>query len=241
MATGQYDVGATTPGATAGGGTSSAGGAADSAKEHAAAVGETAKEQAGQVTSTAKEQAGAVVGEVRTQARDLLGEARAQAGEQAGAQRDRLAEGLRTLSGELRSMAEQGGQGGLASELARQAAERSQGAADYLQGHDLSGLVEEVRDFARRRPGAFLLGAAVAGLVAGRLTRGAVDEARSGDGSPAATPGTPARPVDVVPPVTPVPPTPAVDVPPVGTGTSVTAGTDLPGMPLPGDAGVRRG
>ena len=36
---------------------------------------------------------------------------------------------------------------------------------------------------ARRRPGAFLLGAVAAGVVAGRLTRGAVDAARSDDDS----------------------------------------------------------
>ncbi len=54
--------------------------------------------------------------------------------------------------------------------------------------------------FARRRPGAFLLGAALAGVAVGRLTRGAVDAARSDSGpSPAAggpgyarTPVTPA-------------------------------------------------
>ena len=33
--------------------------------------------------------------------------------------------------------------------------------------------MEEVRRFARRRPGAFLAGSLVAGVVAGRLTRGA--------------------------------------------------------------------
>ena len=40
-----------------------------------------------------------------------------------------------------------------------------------------------MRRFARRRPGAFLLGAAVAGFVGGRLTRGIADEARDDSGS----------------------------------------------------------
>ena len=38
-------------------------------------------------------------------------------------------------------------------------------------GSEPGDLVEEVRSFARRRPGVFLLGAAVAGTVVGRLTR----------------------------------------------------------------------
>ena len=42
---------------------------------------------------------------------------------------------------------------------------------------------------ARRRPGAFLLGAVAAGVVAGRLTRGAVDAARSDDDTSRPTDG----------------------------------------------------
>jgi hypothetical protein len=69
-------------------------------------------------------------------------------------------------------MAANGGQSGLGAELARQAADRMHGAASWLERREPADLLDEVRNFARRRPGAFLIGAAVAGLAAGRLTRG---------------------------------------------------------------------
>ena len=44
-------------------------------------------------------------------------------------------------------------------------------------------MLEEVKDFARRRPGTFLLGAAIAGVLAGRATRGGVAAARESSGT----------------------------------------------------------
>jgi len=41
-----------------------------------------------------------------------------------------------------------------------------------LQNREPADLLEEVRSFARRKPGLFLLGAAAAGVLAGRLTSG---------------------------------------------------------------------
>jgi hypothetical protein len=45
--------------------------------------------------------------------------------------------------------------------------------ASHLDGKEPSELLDDVRQFARRRPGTFLLGALAAGVVVGRLTRGA--------------------------------------------------------------------
>ena len=44
--------------------------------------------------------------------------------------------------------------------------------ANWLQNREPADLLEEVRRFARRKPGVFLLGAAAAGVLAGRLTNG---------------------------------------------------------------------
>ena len=55
------------------------------------------------------------------------------------------------------------------------------GAASWLEQREPADLLDEVRNFARRRPGTFLIGAAVAGLAAGRLTRGLKDQ---GNGQP---------------------------------------------------------
>jgi vacuolar-type H+-ATPase subunit H len=153
----------------------------DLAKERAAGVGSSAKESAQQVAGTATEQAGQVASEVTAQARNLVGEATSSAREQANAQRDKAVGGLRSLGTELSGMADKSEESGLAAELARQASERAHQVADFLDGREPGDLLEDVRDLARRRPGTFLIGAAVAGVLAGRLTRGAVSAAKSDD------------------------------------------------------------
>jgi hypothetical protein len=54
--------------------------------------------------------------------------------------------------------------------------------AGKLQNREPAELLEEIRSFARRKPGMFLLGAAAAGVLAGRLTSG-VKAAHSDSGS----------------------------------------------------------
>jgi hypothetical protein len=107
-------------------------------------------------------------------------------------------------------MAEGGDGSGPASDLAKQAAERVEDAARWLDNREPGDLVEEFRGLARRRPGAFLLGAAAAGLLVGRLTRGAIDANRDtgSSGYPEAPGPVPApRPGPaVVPPPPPMPP-----------------------------------
>jgi hypothetical protein len=149
------------------------------ARDEAAGVGRTAADAGRQVAGTAAEQAGNVAQEVRAQARDLLGEARGQVHDQAHTGQQKAAEGVRALSRELREMADSGPQSGVVSEVARQAADRADALSAWLGEREPNELVDEVRSFARRRPGVFLLGMAVAGAVVGRLTRGAIDSARA--------------------------------------------------------------
>lgn len=144
----------------------------DIARDEAADVGQHAREAGSQVAQTAADQARQVVAETGRQARDLLGEAQGQARDQASTQQQKAAQQLRTVADELHEMVANGGQSGLATEVARQAADRAGRAASWLEQREPGDLLESVRDFARRRPGAFLAGAAVAGLAAGRLTRG---------------------------------------------------------------------
>ena len=149
------------------------------AKDEAANLAQTAKDSGGQVASTAKQQGQQVVSEAADHARSLVDETRQQLSEQAGSQQQRAATGLRSLGDELGSMADNSEQSGLGAQIARQAADQVQDVAKWLDSRDPKGLLEDVRDFARRRPGTFLLGAALAGLAAGRLTRAGVDTARS--------------------------------------------------------------
>ena len=143
---------------------------------------EVAKGQAaGQhVASVAKDQAATVTSEATKQAKNLLGQARSELSQQASTQQQRVADGLKSLSQELHSMSHHSDQPGPAAQLARHGAQATEQVASWFDGRDPGALVDEVRSFARRRPGTFLLLAAGAGLMAGRLTRGLKDEASSG-------------------------------------------------------------
>ena len=154
-------------------GTSADGGASktDAAKDEAADVKRQAADSAQNVAETAKTEAANVAAEVKTNAQDLLHQAKSDLTDQAGAQQQKVAEGLRSISSELHSMASASDQPGVATDLVRQAAERSSAVASWLDGRDPGSLLTEVKSFARQRPGTFLLLAAGAGVLAGRLSR----------------------------------------------------------------------
>lgn len=168
--------------------------AAGVAREQAAGVGQSVREAGGQVAGTAAERAKDVVSEAQWQGRDLLGQAQQQARDQAQAQQHKAAGRMRGLADELSVMAANGDQGSSATVLVREAAGSLHDAAAWLEQHKPEDLVEEVRRFARRRPGVFVFAAAMAGVAAGRLTRGTVaaqkddqpETSQAGDGGWAA-------------------------------------------------------
>jgi phytoene dehydrogenase-like protein len=148
------------------------------AKEQAGKVGQGAADAGQHVAGVAKDQAANVASEATQQAKNLLDQTTSELREQAAAQQQQIAAGIRSLSSELASMADRSDQSGTASDLVRQASQQTEKIASWLDERDPGSLVQEVSSFARRRPGAFLAIAAGAGLLAGRLTRGAVDAAR---------------------------------------------------------------
>ncbi|MGW4155513.1 hypothetical protein ACWEDF_20375 [Micromonospora chersina] len=151
-------------------------------RDQARQVGNEAANAGGAVAQTAKEQGQEVVGEAKRQARNLYGEARNQVTAQTSQQQQRAASGLRSLAEEMRSMAQNGGSGGPVTELAHQAADRVHGVAGWLEQREPGDLLNEVKTYARRNPGTFLLGAALLGVVAGRLTRNIAAIGDGGDG-----------------------------------------------------------
>lgn len=210
------------------------------ARDEAAELGRTTADAGHHVAGVAGEQAAAVANETRRQVQDLLGEARTQATDQARAGQQRATEGLRSLAGELHQMADGGDSHGPASDLAAQAAERIDGLAGWLERHEPGDLLGEVRRYARSRPGTFLLGAAVAGVLAGRLTRGAVDANRdSGPAGGSSQPVSGPVPQQAVPhPAVPYPPVPGQEAPapyapPVPAGPPPYAGTPMPPPQMP--------
>jgi len=165
----------------------------DVAKDQAGQVAETAKEAGAQVAGTVKEQAGEVTAEAGKQAKQLLAQAQSEVTEQAAATQQRVAEGLHALADELTGLAKNSEQDGPATDLARQAADRAHKAAGWLADRDPGSLLDEVRSFARRKPGAYLAIALGAGVLAGRLTRGLT---ASTDDTPSGTAGSATAPTD---------------------------------------------
>jgi hypothetical protein len=143
----------------------------EAVKGDASDVARTAKDSAQGVAETAKAEAANVASEVKSNAKDLLYQARSDLTQQAGTQQQKVADGLRSISDELHAMAQASDQPGVATDLVRQVAERSTSAASWLDARDPGSLLNEVKSFARQRPGTFLLLAASAGVLAGRLSR----------------------------------------------------------------------
>lgn len=154
-----------------------------SAKEKATQVAQAAKDSSGEVAQSVATQTQAVATEAGHQARDLVQETRSQVRDQAGAQHEKAVAGLRALVDELHAMAQNSGQSGPATQAAQHLADRAQHAANWIEEREPGDLLEELRRLGRRRPGAFLGGAALAGVLAGRLTRG-LTAASSEDSQP---------------------------------------------------------
>lgn len=159
-------------------GTEVASHATDQAKNVAGTAGDQAKEVAGHATEQAKQ----VAGTAADQARNLLGEAQSRLHEEASTQSEKAVSSLRALVDELGAMTRHDGPSGPATELASRGKQYAQDAADYLEGKQPGDLFSDLRGLAGRRPGAFLVGALLAGVAAGRLTRGMV--AASGGPNP---------------------------------------------------------
>jgi hypothetical protein len=171
------------------------------AKDEAANVAGQAAGAAQNVAVTAKEEAANVASVVKTSTRDLLNQAKSDLASQAETQQQKAAEGIHAISSQLRSMADAPDQQGVASDLIRQAADRSASIASWLENRDPGSLLEETKTFARQRPGAFLLLAAGAGLVAGRVGRSL--QAGAPTSSPSNVTDVPPRPAQLPVPATP--------------------------------------
>jgi hypothetical protein len=148
--------------------------AKDVAVDEAKNVGQTAAQAGSQVASVATDQAKEVAYETQRQAKDLLDQGRTQVKQQVVSQQQKAGQGLSSIAQELRALADGTSEGapGPARDLLQQASSSVESFASMLQNREPAELLDEVRAFARRKPGLFLLGAAAAGVLAGRLTSG---------------------------------------------------------------------
>ncbi|MFH5821651.1 hypothetical protein [Georgenia sp. AZ-5] len=159
---------------------------AQTAGEGAQEVRETAREKAVETAEVAKDTVRQTAEQARYQARDLLEQGRSELSGQASSQQQRLAGGLRSLSGDLGSLASgQGGADSMAADLARQVSEYVDRAGAWLEQREPGEVLQEVSRYARRHPGAFMAISAGLGLLVGRVARSMKDESSEGQGTTA--------------------------------------------------------
>jgi vacuolar-type H+-ATPase subunit H len=162
---------------------STVGRVADTARNEASNVASTAAGGAREVADEAGAQAKAVADEAKQQLNRLISQGRDEVRQQAEQRSSQAAGQLHTLSEQFSALVQGrpeaagplvGYASDLQGQLRRLASRMEQGGAQ--------GVVEDVTRFARRRPGAFLAGAASVGFVVGRLVRAGV-ASQSEDGS----------------------------------------------------------
>jgi hypothetical protein len=124
--------------------------------------------QAAQAAGTAKDEAAQTAQEGVQQVKDLASTVKDQLGTQIGSSSEKLTGSLRSLSTQLK----EGDTSGVLGQVMSEAAERLQKLADHVESTGPQGLLEDLRSFARRTPGSFLLSALAGGVVAGRATKG---------------------------------------------------------------------
>jgi hypothetical protein len=139
-------------------------------RDEAAGIGRSAKDAGDHVAQTATDQAKELAAETRQQGRNLMEEGRQQLHEQVVSEQQRAARRLTTIADELAEIAEGRSTSATMSTVARQGADQLHQLASWLHHREPKDLIEEVRSFARRRPGVFLFGAALAGVAVGRIT-----------------------------------------------------------------------
>ena len=157
----------------------------ETAKSEAANVKDTVAEAAAGVKEVAMSEVSNVAEEAKYQTRNLLDQTRSELRGQASNQQSALAAMVKEWASEIGAMASKSEESGPMTDLAYKASHRGREIANWLDTHEPGDLLEEVKRFARRRPFAFLALAAAAGVVVGRLTRGAVAANTSTEPTPA--------------------------------------------------------
>jgi hypothetical protein len=132
-------------------------------------VAEDAKGAGRELVGEARQAGAEVAQTARTRAQDEMDRRSTEAGERvAGAAGD-----IRDVAGELRRKGRD-----RPADLAESAADRVERFATYLKESDAETIISDARDFGRRQPAVLVAGAAVLGIVAGRMVKAAAPAAR---------------------------------------------------------------
>jgi hypothetical protein len=136
-------------------------------------VAREAREAGQQVVAEAKVAAAGVASEAKDAGRQMAGDARRAAEEQIDQRSTMAGERVGIAAEDARDIAEHlRGRGREApAKLADQAADRMERFARYLQDADADRIMSDVRRVGRERPGALVAGAAVVGVLIGRVVK----------------------------------------------------------------------
>jgi hypothetical protein len=140
--------------------------AASDMKEKAKEVGKQVQEKAGQMGEQIKDQTSQLAGQAQNKVKKTLEEQKGKGiGELSG-----LAEAVRQTGQTLRDQEKDG-----IAHYAERAADQIERVVQYVDSRDVTELLNEAEMFARRHPEAFLGGAFMMGLVAGRFLKSSRD------------------------------------------------------------------
>jgi hypothetical protein len=149
---------------------------AEEASEQARNVGSEAQQEAQATAETARAEASAVAETAQQEAGSVLETGMAALEQQAGKQTEQLVEKLYDYRDEMDALLQgEPEQAGQVRDAVQRLADRTTDVADRMAEGGPRGMVEDAKDLAGRRPGVFLLGAAVAGFGIGRLLRATRD------------------------------------------------------------------
>ncbi|WP_053716769.1 hypothetical protein [Saccharothrix sp. NRRL B-16348] len=143
----------------------------ETAGQEGSAVAQHARQAAGEVRSTAREQVGQVAHEATGQAKHVAHDLRERVATEAEEQARRVSRQIDRIADELGTMADGSGPDSLTAGTLRQVSDAGRQAARYLDERGARGLLDSAQDFARRKPGTFLIGAAVAGFLVARAAK----------------------------------------------------------------------
>ncbi len=150
----------------------------ENVKEQASGLAQGASDAGQHVAGVAKQETKRVASEATSQARGLLHTVGDEVRSQASTQQSRVAEGIRGISSQFSGLSQGQPASGVAADLVQQLAQRTESVAQWLEQREPADILEDVKNFARRRPGVFIAAAAVAGVVAGRLTKALTSAAK---------------------------------------------------------------
>lgn len=170
------------------GSTGAAESTADTVRQEGSAVAHTAAGEAENVAHATRDEGRHLADEAKAEVKHVADDARSQLREQVSEQAQKATDSLRRLGDQVSALAQgRPEDSGPLGRYVQSAADEIQHAAGRMEKRGFEGLMEDTKRFARRRPGAFLGIAAVAGFSIGRLLRGGAEARKHRGENDAAT------------------------------------------------------